>query len=49
MSMQAQVNVEQLLEEISKVLCKECRKKVGELRIPVQATARVEDLIKKRE
>jgi len=47
MSMQAQVNIEQLLEEISKVLCPACRKKIGELRIPVQATAKVADFMKK--
>jgi len=47
MSMQAQVNIEQLLEEINKVLCKECKKKVGELRVPVQATAKISDFVKK--
>ena len=47
MSMQANVNIEQLLEEINKVLCEECRKKVSELRIPVQATAKISDFIKK--
>lgn len=46
MSTQVQINVKQLLEEIDKVLCKDCKKKLENLELPIAQTVKVKDLMK---
>lgn len=47
MSIQAQINVQQLLSEIEKILCPGCKKKLADLELPIAQTVKIRDLIKK--
>ena len=46
MSIQAQINVKQLLAEIDKILCPACRKKLADLELPIAQTVKIKDLLK---
>ena len=45
MSVQAQVNIGQLVKEIEKVLCPKCKKKLKSLELPIVQRIRLKDLI----
>jgi hypothetical protein len=46
MSIQAQIDVRRLLEEVNRILCDECRKKLADLELPIAQTVKIKDLMK---
>lgn len=47
MSVQAQIDVQKLMEEIHKIVCTKCKKKLENMEIPIVQRIRPMDLIKK--
>jgi len=46
MSIQAQINLNQLLKAIEKELCPKCKEKLRRLELPISQTVKISDLMK---